>query len=125
MLSEIVVNHDHRFAIDEIVFIEEATLSQRNAHDFQIVWRYAGGQRDRFLVGWRGRGGGPIREGILSFTHGDNVRQCDGFNPRDAASTIEYVLPGPADFLGMRERAGRKGEVPSHGVVHVETGIEG
>jgi len=41
MLSEIVVNHDHRFTADAIVFIEEATLAQRNAHDVQVVRRYA------------------------------------------------------------------------------------
>src|SRR5438045_6276210 len=31
MLGEIVVNHDHRFATDAIMFIEEAALAERNA----------------------------------------------------------------------------------------------
>src|SRR5437762_13958778 len=47
MLGEIVVNHDHRFATDAIMFIEEAALAERNAHHFQVVRRYARRQRDR------------------------------------------------------------------------------
>src|SRR6266850_6494544 len=125
MLGEIFVNHDHRFATDTIVFIEEATLAQRNAHHFQVVWRYAGRQRDGLVVRWRGRGGGPVREGVLSFAHGDNIGQRDRVNARDAPSTIEYVLPGLADLLGIPKRTGRKREARGDYVVHVETGIEG
>ena len=124
MLGEIVVNHDHRFATDAIMFVEEAALAQRNAHHFQVVRRYARRQRDGPLVRWRGRGGGPVREGVLSFAHGDNIGQRDRVNARDASSTIEYGLPGRANLLGIPERAGRKREACGHYVVHFETGFE-
>ena len=125
MLGEILVDHNHRFTTDAIVFIEEATLAQRNAHHFQVVRRYARRQCDGLLVQWRGRGGGPIRHRVFSFAHRDNIGQGDRFNARDAPSTIEYVLPGLADLLGIRERAGRKREMRGHYVAHVETGIKG
>src|SRR5258708_5568802 len=60
-----------------------------------------------------------------SLSHRDNIGQSDRFHAQDAPSTIEYVLPGLADLLGIRERAGRKREVRGHYVVHVETGIKG
>ena len=125
MLGEILVDHDHRFTTDAIVFIEEATVAQRNAHHFQIVRRYARRQRDGLLVQWRGRGGGPIRHRVFSFAHRDNIGQGDRFNARDAPSTIEYVLPSCPDLLGIPESTWRKSEPRGHYVVHVETGIEG
>src|SRR5438045_6703818 len=125
MLREIVVNHDHWFATDAIMFIEEAALAQRNAHHFQVVRRYARRQSDGPLVRWRGRGGGPVREGVLSFAHRDNIGQRDRVDARDASSTIEYDLPGRADLLGDPERAGRKREACGHYVVHVDTGYLG
>src|SRR5437016_3357979 len=73
MLGEILVDHDHRFTTDAIVFIEEATVAQRNAHHFQVVRRYTRRQRDGLLVQWRGRGGGPIRHRVFSFAHRDNI----------------------------------------------------
>ena len=125
MLGEIVVNHDHWFTTDAIVFIEEATVAERNAHHFQVVRRHARRQCDGLLVRWRGRGGGPVREGVLSFAHRDNIGQRDRVNARDASSTIEYDLPGRADLLGIPERTGRKCEARGHYVVHVKTWIEG
>src|SRR5260370_11750514 len=95
MLGQIVVNHDHRFATDTVVFIEEATLAQRNAHHSQVVRRYAGRQRDGLVVRWRGRGGGPVKGGGFSLAHGGNIRQPDPVNPPDAPGTNEDVLPGP------------------------------
>src|SRR6202023_3098534 len=52
MLGEIVVNDDHRFATDTIVFIKETTLAQRNAHHFQVARRYAGRERERLVARW-------------------------------------------------------------------------
>src|SRR5204863_161331 len=73
MLGEILIDHDHRFTTDAIVFIEEATVAQWNAHHFQVVRRYARRQRDGLLVRWRGRGGVPIRHRVFSFAHRDNI----------------------------------------------------
>src|SRR3984885_12129250 len=73
MLGEIVVNDDYRFGIDAIVFVEEAALAQWNAHHFQIVRSHAGRERDGLLVRRRWGGGVPVREGVFSFAHGDNV----------------------------------------------------
>src|ERR1700681_1754366 len=70
MLSEIVVNDNHGFAADTIVLSEKATFAQRKAHDFQIVRRHAGRQRDGLLIWRRRSGGGPGREGAFSYAHG-------------------------------------------------------
>src|ERR1700676_3223684 len=107
MLGEIVVDHDHGFAADTIVFSEKATFAQRKAHDFQIIRRYAGRQRDGLLVRRRWSGGSPVREGGFSYAHGDYVGQRRRLNAWDAASTIEHVLPGLANLFGILEHGGR------------------
>src|ERR1700686_4516679 len=63
MLSEIVLNDNPEVAADTIVLTEKATFAQRNAHNFQVIRRYAGRQRDGLLIRPRRSGGGPVREG--------------------------------------------------------------
>src|ERR1700688_64212 len=124
MLGEIVVNDDHGFAADTIVLIEKANFAQRNVHNFQVIRRYAGRQRDGLLIRWRRSGRGPVREGVFSYAHGDNVGQRRRLYAGDAASTIEHILPGLANLFGILEYGGREREVRGDYVVHVETGIE-
>src|SRR6185312_4615695 len=92
--GKVFVDDYYQFIALPIVLIEEAAFEHRDAHNFEVVGRYAGGERDRLLVGMRRIGTGPVRQGVFPFPHGDDVCEGDEFHFGQMPRAIEYVPPG-------------------------------
>ena len=94
MPGEIFVDDYYRLTALLIVFIEEASRKQRDAHYLEIVGSYGGAECERFLVGRERMGSGPIRHYVFAFAHRDDICQSDEFHAGHTPGAVDDVAPG-------------------------------
>src|SRR5581483_8369589 len=98
MSSEILVDNDHRLAAFAIVVVEKASRDQLDPHHLQVVWRHAGGDRDRLLANRQRIRGGPVRPHVHSFAHRNDVGKSGKLHLWQAPGTLEHIPPGGPDL---------------------------
>ena len=108
VLGQNFVDDHDLFAACAVLAVEEASAEQRDAHDLQIIWGDAGGERVGQIVHGGDRGSGGVIQFVDALAHGDGIDEGDGLHSRHAARAIQNILPGGADFCRVGDGAGRK-----------------
>src|SRR5579864_6199395 len=108
LLRKNVIDDRDVWAAQTVLIIEEAPFKQWNTHYLQVIRRYAGGQPQRHLVGWRHGGSPPIADLVVTSTHRNSIHHGGGLDSRHGAGAIQCVLPRSAYTRRAFQRSCRK-----------------